>query len=229
MCISTLTVKNEKSEPRKLQAPSTTPHESVMKKEEKGRTPPTSGGRIGECYFSLVFNFVFLSKQILWVTENDGGAAASGLEGIGSGESGLGLPLTCMVASLADRTQRSLSKSWSRSLTARRSCRSSLSFSSRAENFSSITRCKESKAPKYGRVQTITFIHLDPKCENWKLKPQSSHSDTITARTHSSGVGDWPRTSRATARSCIRCRNFSRNTSFVSRVLSVLSRYCRSS
>jgi hypothetical protein len=98
------------------------------------------------------FNFVSLSEQILWATENDGEAAASGLEGFRSEESRLGLALTCMVASLADRTQRSLSKSWSRSLTARRSCRSSLSFSSRAENFSSMTRCKESEAPKHWTV-----------------------------------------------------------------------------
>lgn len=58
------------------------------------------------------FNFVSLSEQILWATENDGEAAASGLEGFRSEEMRrLGLTLTCMVASLADRTQRSLSKS----------------------------------------------------------------------------------------------------------------------
>ena len=130
----------------------TTIHYSVLKKEETRPKPPTASRRwwIGGCYFPLVFNFVFLSKQILWVMENDGGAAASGLEGLWSGERRLGLARTCMVASLADRTHRSLSKSWSRSLTARRSCRSSLSFSSRAENFSSITRCKESKALSTG-------------------------------------------------------------------------------
>lgn len=157
-----------------------------MKKEGKRRKPPRG---IGGCDFPLVFNFVFLSKQILWVTENDGGAAASGLEGLWSGEGRLGLALTCMVASLADRTPRSLSKSWSRSLTARRSCRSSLSFSSRAENFSSITRCKESKAQYWRGRRTVTFIHLDPKREDWRLKPQSSHSDPAAARTEGSGVG----------------------------------------
>lgn len=178
MCISTLTGKDEQSEPHKLQPTSTTPHQSVC----KGEAP--------ECYFSLVFNFVFLSEQIPWVTEDDGGAAVPGLEGFRSGEALGCLALTCMVASLADRTQRSLSKSWSRSLTARRSCRSSLSFSSRAKNFSSMTRCKERKVPKSRRVhQAITFIHLDPKCENWKLKPQSDHSDTTAARTNGSGVG----------------------------------------
>jgi hypothetical protein len=36
---------------------------------------------------------------------------------------------------------------------------------------------------------SITLIHSDPKCESWKLRPQSSHSDTISARTDGSGKG----------------------------------------
>lgn len=68
---------------------------------------------MSKCYWSLVLK--------LWVSENNGEADASDLEsneGAG-GRSKLDLTLTCMVVSLADRMLRNLSKSWSRSLTAR--------------------------------------------------------------------------------------------------------------